>query len=183
MRMMTEAVETRPMFKACTFLSPSMDGKRVGQYNKTALVYLMRFEYKGVVYAKVGFTRDIMGRMKKHVKELPGCQLCALFPIASAEAMELEFKEQYSMHRVHVNVDGKIKTELFIGLELSEFEAGLLEIQQTFLNRVEGSRDQTLESFNRALAMIETGKLAGDSKCFEVLLEMVKQKQQQSPRV
>jgi len=178
MRMMTEAVQDRPLNKTCTFLSPMMAGKHVGDYNKVALVYLLRFEHKGAVYTKLGYTRDIMGRMKKHVKELPGCQLYSVFPYEKAEAMEKEFKERYAINRVHVNVEGQVKTELFVDLDISEFEAGLKKIHSMMQQHEQNEQQDKhpifalQQMFNRALDMVESGKLSSDNKCFDMLLEM-----------
>lgn len=176
MRMMSQHVHSA-LGKASTFLSPNMQGQRIGQFNKTPVVYLLRFEYNGVVYAKVGFSRDILERMKKHVKELPGCQIYAMIASSDAEAIEQEFKEQFCMHRVHLKVEGSVKTELFVDLCLSEFEQGMHEISATLQARTQVSPMQAIQQmFNRAMDLLEAGKLQADSKCIDALADLMKQK-------
>jgi hypothetical protein len=179
MRMMTEALQQKPINKACEFLSPNMTDKHIGKYNKKPLVYLLYFEYKGAGYAKVGHTRDIIERMKKHVKELPGCQLYTVVLSDDAEAMEQEFKEQFTINRMHVTVGGKVQTELFTGMEMSEFEAGLHDIEATMTESKKPQPVQPVDPmqivqqiYNRAFDLVESGQLSKDNKCFESIVEM-----------
>lgn len=129
MKMMTEYTENnRPLVKACTFLSNKMVGLTIGHFSKRSVTYLIRFEFNGYLYVKVGQTTDLVDRMTAHMKELPGCQLYCAFIIDNPQIAEREFKERYRPYNVAQTVEGKVKTELYLGDTMEIWEQRLEEV-------------------------------------------------------
>jgi predicted GIY-YIG superfamily endonuclease len=100
-------------------------GESLAPYYGKYLVYLIEFEFHGTVYVKVGYTTDMRERMATHASELPGCQVYNVYTSEVAHALEAAFKDMYAQFNTPLNVNGKLKTELFAGITLEEADAGL----------------------------------------------------------
>lgn len=140
-----QAAAMKPTYKAEAFISPNKQGVFLGSFHKKSVVYLLEFKHAGVTYVKVGYSYDIVERMKDHVREYPGCRMYTAFAIDNANLVEKEFKEAYNSHQVPLTLEGKLKTELFTGASMAEWEIRLQALCDDQRSRSEqGARVQKL---------------------------------------
>jgi len=128
LQMMSEEVYAHPRSSKYVMHSPRMKGKYIGMFYSHPVVYLLQFKHNGKDYIKIGWSDEFRGRMDTHFNELPGCKLYSVFPINNAYRVEHAWKDDFRAYCSPIIVNGKNKTELYIGLDIEEAEDRLNEL-------------------------------------------------------
>lgn len=128
MRMFTEEVYAHPRSSKYVLRSPAMAGKFLSDFYYKPVVYLLTFDYNDKQYIKVGWSDDIKDRMDRHFRELPGCNIYSIVSMDNAYRLEKAWKESFTAHNEEIEVNGKLKTELFIGITPETAEQRLQDL-------------------------------------------------------
>ncbi len=141
MQMFSEEVYAHPRSSKYVIRSPTMAGKFLSDFYYKPVVYLLTFEYNEKQYIKVGWSDDIKDRMDRHFRDLPGCNVYSIVTIDNAYRLEKAWKESFTAHNEDIEVNGKIKTELFIGITPETAESRLYDLW----NEMQSSNKQNYE--------------------------------------
>ena len=130
MRIFGEVVEVQRNalgYECFKFLSPSMEGKFLDDFNNRNVVYLVLF---AGIYIKFGKSEDSWERMKTHIKTYPGAQLYCMVTVTHMKRVEDAFKSKMSSRGFlrDVTIGGKNYTEVVTDVEPSSAEALLQEV-------------------------------------------------------
>lgn len=128
MRMFTEEVYAHPRSSKFLLHSPAMKNEYISTFYKRPVVYLLQFDWEGKQYIKVGWTDDFKERMVAHWKELPGCTIWCIYAISDPQLVESTWKEDFKAYCAPVKVNGKVHTELHIGVSIEEAEKRMVDL-------------------------------------------------------
>lgn len=130
LHMMSDEVYAHPRSSKYVLLSPNMKGKYIGSLYNRSVVYLLVFMHENQTYIKIGWSDEFRGRMDSHFIELPGCRIYSVFPIDNAYRVEQAWKNDFRAYCSPITINGKKKTELYLGITLEEAEGRLIELCQ-----------------------------------------------------
>jgi hypothetical protein len=128
MQMLSEEIYAHPRSSKYVIHSPNMQGKYIGSFYNKAVVYILQVPYEGKSYIKIGWSDEFRGRMDSHFIELPGCNIWSIHAIDNAYRVEQAWKDDFRAHCAPIVINGKQKTELYLGISTEEAEARLSEL-------------------------------------------------------
>jgi len=170
MQMFSEEVYAHPRSNKYVIRSPSMAGKFLSDFYKKPVVYLLTFDYNDKQYIKVGRSDDIKDRMDRHFRELPGCSVYSIVTTDNANRLEKAWKESFTAHNEEIEVNGKIKTELFIGITPETAESRLYDLcnEMALYNKQNNEVEMVKLKYAHELAL-KTHELALKDKEIELV--------------
>lgn len=114
------------------FMSPSMVGRDLHDYQNKEVCYLVRFVVDGIQYLKFGRTEDACKRMCDHARELPQMQLYFMLDTSNARDLECQYRKKmrYNGKLTDVVINGKRQTEVLVGISSEKAEAILTQLHE-----------------------------------------------------
>jgi hypothetical protein len=119
------------------FLSPTMIGKDLHDYDGKEACYLLTFIQDNISYIKFGRSTNLHNRLTEHMREIPGMQIWFVLDTPHARKLEDMFKKKmkYKGHLQDVMVRGKKQTEILVGIGAQEAETILTQMLEIRRNR------------------------------------------------
>ena len=165
-------VESNQNMINCRVLkAPRHTGDFLGDYSRKHVVYVMSIKFDGKSFVKIGYSDNIMRRMKEHANSYDIDFVWSIVEFQECVALEAELKDRLIPYNVHITIKGKKRTEIYADITPELVDEILLKTRDDKLRECNQTDLEEIKSKQEARTRLIQGRLHVDVQRLEAEVE------------